>query len=321
MKMCKSITALLLAVLTAFVLLPVQALAVGYIDTDRDVSLSVSCMDGRTPLEGVKVDIYLVAEVDECGELTVTEAFDGFNVNIRGENDDAWRAVAATLEGYVLRDRIPAVASAKTNNKGQVSFPESGDRLTQGLYLVLSHRHIQGGIRYDFSPFMVVLPVQDKAENVWVYKVTANAKYDSEIMLPSDDDGVDIGVLKVWKDEGHENSRPKEIVVQLLRDGVVYDTETLSAGNNWRYTWFGLDAVYKWTVVEKEMKKYTVETVREGDVFVVTNTYGGSSPGGSADPTLPQTGQLWWPVPVMIAAGMFFVAVGLIRRRGNGNEK
>ena len=321
MKMCKSITALLLAVLTAFVLLPVQALAVGYIDTDRDVSLSVSCMDGRTPLEGVKVDIYLVAEVDECGELTVTEAFDGFNVNIRGENDDAWRAVAATLEVYVLRDRIPAVASAKTNNKGQVSFPESGKRLTQGLYLVLGHRHIQDGKLYDFSPFMAMLPVQDKAENVWVYETTANAKYDSEIILPPDDGGVDIGVLKVWKDEGHENSRPKEIVVQLLRDGVVYDTETLSAGNNWRYTWFGLDAGHKWTVVEKELKKYTVETVREGDVFVVTNTYGGSSPGGSADPTLPQTGQLWWPVPVMIAAGMFFVAVGLIRRRGNENEK
>ena len=74
-------------------------------------------------------------------------------------------------------------------------------------------------------------------------------------------------------------------------------------------------------VIEKELKKYTVETVREGDVFVVTNTYGGNSPGGSADPTLPQTGQLWWPVPVMIAAGMLFVAVGLIRRRGNGNEK
>ena len=32
---------------------------------------------------------------------------------------------------------------------------------------------------------------------------------------------------------------------------------------------------------------------------------------------LPQTGQLWWPVPVLSAAGLLFVIVGLLRRRGS----
>lgn len=31
---------------------------------------------------------------------------------------------------------------------------------------------------------------------------------------------------------------------------------------------------------------------------------------------LPQTGQLWWPVPFLAVAGMFLVLLGLIRRRG-----
>lgn len=31
---------------------------------------------------------------------------------------------------------------------------------------------------------------------------------------------------------------------------------------------------------------------------------------------LPQTGQLWWPVPFLAMAGMFLVLLGLIRRRG-----
>lgn len=40
-----------------------------------------------------------------------------------------------------------------------------------------------------------------------------------------------------------------------------------------------------------------------------------SSGGGK----LPQTGQLWWPVPVLICMGLGCIAVGLIRRR-EGSE-
>ncbi len=35
---------------------------------------------------------------------------------------------------------------------------------------------------------------------------------------------------------------------------------------------------------------------------------------GGGEPTLPQTGQLWWPVPVMGVSGMMLFAVGCIRR-------
>ncbi|MBQ9720353.1 MAG: hypothetical protein IJV64_06615, partial [Oscillospiraceae bacterium] len=31
-------------------------------------------------------------------------------------------------------------------------------------------------------------------------------------------------------------------------------------------------------------------------------------------PTLPQTGQLWWPVPVLAVLGLFCVAIGWRRR-------
>ena len=58
---------------------------------------------------------------------------------------------------------------------------------------------------------------------------------------------------------------------------------------------------------------------------MVTNTYGGSgSPSGgdgSGKPPLIQTGQLWWPVPVLLAGGLLLIVLGLIRRRSIGNEK
>lgn len=36
--------------------------------------------------------------------------------------------------------------------------------------------------------------------------------------------------------------------------------------------------------------------------------------------TLPKTGLLWWPVPCMLAGGLFIIIIGIICRRGTENE-
>ena len=143
-------------------LLPVQALAAGSIDLEQDCGLSLTYRDGQTPLAGAVFSLYRVADVDEYGELTVTEDFSPFSVDIRGENDEAWRELAFTLEGYVLRDRVTPADSGKTDRKGTLSFPTPGTTLTPGLYLVLGQRHRQDGMIYDAQPFMVLLPTLDK---------------------------------------------------------------------------------------------------------------------------------------------------------------
>lgn len=45
----------------------------------------------------------------------------------------------------------------------------------------------------------------------------------------------------------------------------------------------------------------------EGDTFLVRNTYVGKK--------LPQTGQLWWPVTGMSAAGLGFMTVGFFLKK------
>ena len=336
MKRIRRMTAALLSVLAVCLLLPLQALAAGSIDLNQDVSLTISYQDGNTPLVGAEFNIFLVATVDEYGELTTTKDFAQFHVNIRGKDDEAWRTLASTLEGYVLRDDISPTDSGRTNAEGSVSFPTTGNDLKAGLYLVLGYRHTQNGYRYDPAPFMVMLPGLDKENNIWVYDVTVNAKFDSSLISGNPDDHtIDRKVLKVWADDGHEKDRPKEVIVQLLRDGKVYDTVTLNAANNWRHTWAELDDRYTWVIVEKEVAGYTVEVTREGITFVVTNTYSEDIPGEPApiapttpdepatpaEPALPQTGQLWWPVPVLVSAGLLFVVIGLVRRRGTVDEE
>ena len=156
------------------------------------------------------------------------------------------------------------------------------------------------------------------------YDAAVNAKFDSSIPDDPNDNTIDRKVLKVRADDGHEKDRPKEVIVQLLSDGTVYDTVTLNAANNWRHTWTGLNDRYTWTVAEKESEGYTVDITREGITFVVTNTYNEdntdkpipTTPATPTNPTLPETGRLWWPVSVLMAVGLMLVVICMARRRG-----
>ena len=154
-----------------------------------------------------------------------------------------------------------------------------------------------------------------------------NAKYETAPDSP-DYNMVSRKVLKIWDENGYEIDLPKEVTVDLLKDGEVFDTVTLNADNLWRYTWEELDAGCNWSVVEREMKDYSVSVTREGITFVITNTYNPDDPDPKPtptptpppdkppeDPKLPQTGQLWWPVPMLVCAGMLLIIIGLLRRR------
>lgn len=104
----------------------------------------------------------------------------------------------------------------------------------------------------------------------WVYNTELFCKYDSEI-VPNQ---VVRKVQKVWEDDGNEKKRPQSISVQLLENGKVVDTVVLNRDNNWEYTWKNLDGGSVWQVVEAETPEgYTVSVVREGAVFVMTNTF------------------------------------------------
>lgn len=322
----KRTLALLAAVLC---LLTSVAQAAGSIDLTRKPTLTLTYRDGKTALSGAKFSIYRVADADETGELTVRFEFDEFDLDIRGKNDRRWREMAQTLESYVLRRELTPADSGKTDKTGMLTFPMQGKTLAAGLYLVIGERHTQGGNDYDAEPFFVLLPTQDLENNKWVYDVSANVKF-GKTPVPDDGDTVTRKVLKVWDDDGAEDSRPQEITVELLRNGKVYDTVKLSEKNNWRYTWLDLDADARWSVTEKTVSGYTVSITREGITFVATNTKkpdrtdtpdtpvkpsNPSKPSSPAKPTLPQTGAVWWHVEALALSGLVFLILGALDRK------
>lgn len=310
-------------------LLTSVAQAAGSIDLTRKPTLTLTYRDGKTALSGAKFSIYRVADADETGKQTVRSEFDEFDLDIRGKNDRRWREMAQTLESYVLRRELTPADSGKTDKTGMLTFPTQGKTLAAGLYLVIGERHTQGGNGYDAEPFFVLLPTQDLENNEWVYDVSANVKF-GKTPVPDDGDTVTRKVLKVWDDDGAEDSRPQEITVELHRNGKEYDTVKLSEKNNWRYTWLDLDADARWSVTEKTVSGYTVSITREGITFVVTNTKkpdrtdtpdtpvkpsNPSKPSSPAKPTLPQTGAVWWHVEALALSGLVFLILGALDRK------
>ena len=316
MKRINRISAVVIGVMAMFLLLPMQALAAGNIDLSHAHSLTVTAVYAQKPISGMRFDAYRISSVDEFGELTVIDRYRDFadELDIRGKNDTAWQNMAQTLAREILLDPdLKPSRSAVTNSDGVAVFTD----IPMGLYLVPGSTIRKNGYVYSTSPFFVMLPEQDLSSNTWNYNVVANAKPGQEPVR------ADYEVIKVWKDSCHKDQRPKSIAISLICDGEIYDTITLPHDGAWSYTWKNLDTNHQWTVTEEKETGYKEPDVQqEGYRFIVTNTCNKSTTStGSGKSTLPQTGQLWWPVPVLIAAGLLFVVIGLVRRRGTIDEK
>lgn len=324
MKMIKRFTALLLLFLITFSTFISPALAVG-IEKEKSVSLNISFGSGEKAVTDAVFNIYLVADCDEYGKLNVTEDFRQFNVNVDGKNDEYWKDLALDLENHVMTFELAPFDTGKTDENGALVFPTAGKALTHGLYLVTAPRHIEDGIAYDTTPFLVLLPTADRENDLWIYDVKVSPKFTSEEIPET----VTRKVLKVWDDKGFEKGRPESITVKLLKDGKLFENVILSAENNWSYKWDALDGKAKWTVAEEPVEGYTSTVSREGITFVIKNTIDkpstdintdGTEGGSEKDPSLPQTGLLWWPVVLLFTLGLLFVSLGLIKRRGSQNN-
>ena len=134
----------------------------------------------------------------------------------------------------------------------------------------------------------------------------------------ADGDTVARTVVKRWDDAGYEQKRPETITVTLLKDGAVYDTRTIRGADGWQYTWdelprYNADGTeIVWTVQEDAVPGYTASVEEAGGAFILTNT--------PERQRLPQTGLLWWPVPVLAAAGLALLIVGALLKRKNGHD-
>lgn len=295
----------------AFACLSVQVSAGTSIDVDREGSFSLTY-----PCSDTEFQIYRIAELSESAQITLTKEFAKYPVHFTWSQQEQWGKQAETLAAYVHRDQLTPYKNKKTDAKRIVQF----SNLKTGLYLVVGEQKEKDGFLYTPMPWILSIPMKQK--DSIVYDGNVNPKYERQKISQKK---VDYEVIKVWEDDGYEEKRPKSIQVELLRDGELYGSVTLNEKNGWSHTWKDLSNQYHWQVAEKIDNAYIAEVSKEGDAFIITNTYkketAGSGEkkegehGGKSTSKLPQTGQLWWPVPILSAAGCLSLLIGIMIRR------
>lgn len=309
---------ILLCMMMVSIMIP--AYAAGVIDTEKDVQFTIAYEKNGTVISGAKFDIYKVADIDAYAQMRLTDRFSDYPIEFDGLDQSDWDVLATTLKGYVWKDSLTADASGETDAEGNMQVT-----LKPGLYLVVGYRKTIDDTTYSAAPFLISLPSENADQNAWDYAVTAQPKADGETN-PSDepdDKLISRKVLKIWDDAKNENSRPKEITVHLMCDGKVYDTVTLNANNNWRFTWDNLERNHEWLITEDTVTGYTQTITQEGITFTVKNTVTpetSPSPTPPTPPSLPQTGLLWWPVLLLAVAGLLCIVIGLLRRKNAKSE-
>ncbi len=259
--------------------------------------------------EGVNVELYKVGTADQKDGFILEEAFLRYQVDLTHEN------AASLLRNYILRDKdelgfkpLQTQVTKKLDSSEEPGAVFTG--LEPAVYLLFSEDLKSDNQLYVTQPSMLQLP--QRVDEKLIYQVTIHTKDD---FPPSEKQ---LSVLKVWKGDTAKK-RPAKITVQLMKDGkLCKDREdgevVLTAKNNWKYTWKDLDGEGSWTVVEKEVPSgYKVSQTKDGTTICLTNTYGGNTPPPPHNPPhIPQTGQDWSNILLMLASGLFLLLVGLI---------
>ena len=290
------------ALLTLMLLPCAWADNAAYLDPDRTASLMV-----RHITPGIVFRLYRVADVDDTIAFIPAAPFDRYSIAFRRNmTAGEWQVLANTLASYALADNLPPLAEAQTDANGEVRW----DNLKAGLYLVIAESYDVGENMYAVTPTLISLPNLQE-DGWWQYGVNINPKWSVKPI-----ERISLEVVKIWEDEGSAVIRPESITVELYRDGELADTVTLSQANNWRYTWTELDNRISWTVVERGIPEdYKVTIDQQGNTVIITN----NAPSMTTPvPDLPQTGQTWWPVPLLAVGGLLLFILGWMMHRQGG---
>ena len=242
------------------------------------MNLDVSC-----PVSNMQVSLYRVADEN----YNLVDSFSRYSIDLKQDVQGA----ANALENRILMDGIEADACVISDSVGNASFTG----LESGIYLVVGKEVFQDGVFYMPQVSLVSLTGDLSVD----LKVETSVK-------PSR-----IHVLKAWKRD-NKKSRPKSIEVCLLRsDGIVVDRVVLNSDNQWSTTWDNLSTLYTYRVMETSVPSgYKESCTREKDTIVLTNTGNLTDKVKKKDEVLPNSGQLWWPVPVLLFVGLVLFGLG-----------
>lgn len=290
-------------------------------------SLTLICKSEGESYTNVKWSIYKVAERQSDGKLALYGDFADYPVSLEDTSVSGLQDAADTLENYAVLDNLTPISSAITDENGKLVF----NGLGTGIYLISGEPWIVDNIRHLPSPMLIEFSEGEEAD------LTVYPKFKLQEIPDTD---VEYTVRKRWfGDENYLGDRPSNIKVEIFRNNELVETVILDETNNWQYKWIG-DPNFQWRVKETIVEKYSVIYRFNDTIYYVDNSHystdggndnrepdsssgsgsSGGTTGSNGNNRLPQTGQLWWPVPVLAFCGLLLISIGCRLNKGKGNK-
>ncbi|MCR5558205.1 MAG: Cna B-type domain-containing protein [Butyrivibrio sp.] len=311
--------------------------------------------DEIVPMVGDSINVYKIADVDRYGYYSIPEeykhVFPITDLN-KIKDQESWKTIYQSLGGYIYKNHIAPSATAVTDANGEAHF----DDLELGIYFVGNLTTKKDKYLYAFSSFLVAVPGLDENDE-WinpVYHVIGTVKCEItyepdiltyEILKSWNDagyenyrptsiqvhiycDGHEYAVVTLdsgnnWRytweyEEGHEWT-----FAETVSGNYAYTTSLTGNGTTYRLTN---------TVVPPETpdepdepgEPYTPDepeppTPEEPGIPDLPTVLGAirDLPQVLGARRLPQTGQLWWPIPILVIAGVAFIIIGVRKNSKN----
>ena len=213
----------------------------------------------------------------------------------------------------VLRSQKTPLATGQTNSQGNLRF----QGLADGTYLLTGTPFRMQDELCEPEMILVTLPAKDVNGNP-ANIVILRPKFE----IRDAQQEMQYKVIVLWEDvPGAKNKvHPETAEVFLYRNGSVAQSLVLGTPENWQYTWTETDPSAIWAALETIPQGYTVRYERQGNTFIIINTPIVKQHQNTTEDKLPQTGQLWWPVPILAMSGFVLLLLGWLRRKESRNE-
>lgn len=314
----RRIGAIVLLLCFCFYLIPSQVMASNTSDAvepiipDNECSLTVSYCCGDKAFSDIQVKLYRIADVSADFKYALTRHFESSGLILDGiRTAGEWNVIRSTLEAHILAYNIAPEVTSVTKENGEASF----EKLKTGMYLAIVDRVEQGALCYQFDSALIALPGLGQ-DGYWQYQVSVNAK--GEALPPvNPDEEVELKIIKLWRGDEDRANRPKSIGVEIFCNGSSYKTVTLSAENNWVYSWSAVDDGSNWSVIERNVPQgYTMTVEERESTFILTNTLTPTDPDDPVKP--PQTGDtsnILLYVLLMVISGILLIVLGITRKK------
>lgn len=270
--------------------------------------IGIRMLDDGKIVPGGSLELYKVGDVaGNQTSFTLNNDFSGMGkVSLGDFATEQSARLAQNLANYANRMQLKPLKTVDIDENGYAEF----NNLKFGLYLVVQDEYARG---YDpIAPFLVSLPMYTEGEG-YDYFINAEPKVDKP-QPPSpgggDEEKPDEPSSEVSSEPESsqpessepESSQPESSQPESSQPGESSEPTSSEPGSTPGGTTPGGN---------------TPGGNTPGGNTPGGNTPGGNTPGGgttpgggSSTPTLPQTGQLNWPIPVLVVAGLSLILVG-----------